>query len=58
MARKESLKKWAINRFLGAFENSTEDPIKDKKEADDRLDLLCRLAIVTNCIFIISLGKY
>ena len=46
MARKENLKRWAISRFLGAFENSTEVPISDKKNADYRLDQLCNLAVI------------
>ena len=46
MARKENMKKWAINRFIKTLESSEEEPIFDRKLADSRLDSLCRLAII------------
>ena len=46
MARKENMKKWAIQRFIKTLESSEEEPIFDRKLADSRVDSLCRLAII------------
>ena len=43
---KDKLQFWAIGRFLSTVGTSSEQPIADRKEADSRLDLLGRLAVV------------
>ena len=46
MLKKSLLKNWAIKRLLQNFSSSNEVHIKNKKDADKRLDLLCRMAII------------
>ena len=46
MLSKSMLKNWAVKRLLENFSSSKEVYIENKKEADRRLDLLCRMAII------------
>ena len=47
MLSKSILKNWAVKRLLENFSSSKEVYIENKKEADRRLDLLCRMAIIS-----------
>ena len=46
MLKKSLLKNWAVKRLLQNFSSSNELYIENKKDADKRLDLLCRMAII------------
>ena len=46
MLKKSLLKNWAVKRLLQNFSSSNELHIENKKDADKRLDLLCRMAII------------
>ncbi len=46
MLKKSLLKNWAVKRLLQNFSSSKELHIENKKDADKRLDLLCRMAII------------
>tara|TARA_B100000965_G_scaffold273233_1_gene231284 strand:- start:5294 stop:6364 length:1071 start_codon:yes stop_codon:yes gene_type:complete len=46
MLKKSLLKNWAVKRLLQNFSSSKEIHIKNRREADKRLDLLCRMAII------------
>ena len=46
MTKKENMKRWVINRFLRTLKNTKEEPIEDRKSADNRLDKLCLLAVI------------
>ena len=46
MGLKDKIQFWAIHRFLGAFVNSPELPIKNRRDADRRLDWLGRMAVM------------
>ena len=46
MLKKSLLKNWAVKRLLQNFSKSDEIHIQNRKEADKRLDLLCRMAII------------
>lgn len=43
---KDTLQFWAIGQFMSTVISSPEQPITNRKEADKRLDLLGRLAVV------------
>ena len=46
MLKKSLLKNWAVKRLLQKFSTSKEIAITDRREADKRLDLLCRMAVI------------
>ncbi len=46
MSKKQRLKNWASKRLLNNFLRSEDVYIADRKQADKRLDLLCRMATI------------
>tara|TARA_B100001287_G_C22648458_1_gene513942 strand:+ start:319 stop:1389 length:1071 start_codon:yes stop_codon:yes gene_type:complete len=46
MLKKSLLKNWAVKKLLQNFSSCNEVHIENKKDADRRLDLLCRMAII------------